>query len=130
VQTDLFNQDIYSSLFNNNSNGPDFQIEVDGSDRYLYRGTGNGILGPVSSDWVHLAVSCDGVQTHLYYNGLHAGTVDEANTTFGQIAVGINRGMNNRFGGTIDEVRVYDRALTTAEAAGLAGLTGPVPLPF
>ncbi len=130
VKTDLFNQDIYSSLFNNNSNGPDFQIEVNGSDNYLYRGTGNGILGPVSSDWVHLAVSCDGVQTRLYYNGLHTGTVNEANATFGQLAVGINRGMSNRFGGTLDDVRVYDRALTSAEAAGLAGLTGSVPLPF
>jgi hypothetical protein len=130
VKTDLFNQDIYSSLFNNNSSTSDFQIEVNGSDNYLYRGAATGILGPVSSDWVHLAVSCDGTQTQLYYNGLGVGTANSADTRFGQIAIGINRGMSNRFGGTIDDVRVYDRSLSDAEVAGLAGITDAVPLPF
>ena len=130
VKTDLFNQDLYSSLFNNNSSGADFQIEVNGSDIYGYRGGGTGLLGPVTSDWVHLAVACDGTQTDLYYNGLYVRTVNEARTVFGQIAIGANRGMNNLFGGTIDEVRVYDRAVSDAEAAGLAGLTDEVPISF
>jgi len=38
--------------------------------------------------------------------------------------------MSNRAAATIDEVRVYNRALSAAEVAGLAGLTGPVPLSF
>jgi hypothetical protein len=130
AKTDVFNQVIYSSLFNNNSAGADFQIEVDGSDRYGYRGSGAGLLGPVSSNWVHLAVTCDGTQTELYYNGLYVGTVNEARTQFGQIAIGANRGMNTLFGGTIDEVRVYDRALSLAEVAGLAGVTDEVPISF
>ncbi|NQV32258.1 MAG: LamG domain-containing protein, partial [Phycisphaeraceae bacterium] len=130
VKTDLFNQDLYSSLFNNNSSGADFQIEVNGNDIYGYRGGGNGQLGPVTSDWVHLTVTCDGTQTHLYYNGLFVRTVNEAQTQFGQIAIGANRGMTNLFGGILDEVRVYNRALSNAEAAGLAGITDEIPLSF
>ncbi len=130
VKTDLFNQDLYSSLFNNNSSGADFQIEVNGDDIYGYRGSGNGQIGPVSADWVHLAVTCDGVKTQLYYNGLYVRTVNEAQTQFGQIAIGVNRGMTNLFGGTLDEVRVYNRALSDAEAAGLAGITDEIPVSF
>jgi len=73
------------------------------------------------------AVSCDGVQTELYYNGLQVGTVNVADANFAQIAGGINRGMNNWFGVTIDDVRVYDCALSNAEAAGLAGMTDTIP---
>jgi len=130
VRTDVFNQDIYSGLFNNNSASSDFQIEMNGSDNYVHRGALATVLGPVSSDWVHLAATCDGTQTRLYYNGLWVNTVNAADTNFGQIAVGINRGMSNRAAATIDEVRVYNRALSAAEVAGLAGLTGPVPLSF
>jgi len=130
VRTDVFNQDIYSGLFNNNSASSDFQIEMNGSDNYVHRGAAATIVGPVSSDWVHLCAACDGTQTSLYYNGLLAATVNAAETNFGQIAIGINRGMSNRAAATIDDVRVYNRSLPYAEVAGLAGLTDPVPLPF
>ena len=49
---------------------------------------------------------------------------------YGQIAMGINRGMANMFEGEIDDVRVYNRALSDAEIAGLAGLTESVPVSF
>jgi len=130
AKTDLMGQDLYSGLFNNNSSSADFQIEVNGNDTYLYRGSATGAFGPVSSDWVHLTATCDGVQTRLYYNGLQVGTLDIADTRFGQLAVGINRGMSNRFGGTIDEVRVYNRALSAGEGGGLAGITDSIPKAF
>ncbi len=44
--------------------------------------------------------------------------------------MGINRGMNNMFAGEIDDVRVYNRALSDAEVAGLAGLTEAIPASF
>jgi len=34
------------------------------------------------------------------------------------------------FGGLMDDVRIYDRALTPEEAAGLAGRTMPFDKPF
>ena len=130
VKTDLMGQDTNSSLFNNNSSSSDFQIEVDGNDDYLYRGSANGIIGPVSKNWIHVGVSCDGTRTHLYYNGLLSTSLNVADTNFGQLAVGINRGMANRFGGVIDEVKVYDRPLSHGEIAGLAGITEAFDKPF
>jgi len=130
VKTDLMGQDTNSSLFNNNSSSSDFQIEVAGDDEYRYNGTENGVFGPVSNDWVHIGVSCDGTKTDLYYNGLWVRTVNVADTNFGQLAVGINRGMANRFGGVIDEVQIYDRALSSPEIAGTAGITQSVDRPF
>ena len=130
VKTDLFNQDIHSGLFNNNSAGADFQIAVNGNDGYEYRGANATQIGPASSDWVHLAVTCDGTQTQVFYNGLFVSMTNEVRTQFGQIAIGVNRGMTNMFGGTIDEVRVYNRALSDAEAAGLAGITDEIPVSF
>ena len=133
AKTEFFAQPEWYSLFNNNSTNPDFQIDVDGTDpgNYRYNGSsGQGILGPVTSAWVHLAVSCDGSQTSIYYNGLRVNTISAADTLFGQIAIGINRGMTLIFAGSIDDLRVYNRALSDAEAAGLAGLTQPIPKAF
>lgn len=130
AKTDFFGQPEWHSLFNNNSASPDFQIDVDGTSpgNYRYNGSaGQGVLGPVTDSWVHLAASCNGSQTHIYYNGLLVDTLNGADTLFGQIAIGINRGMTLIFAGTIDDVRVYDRALSDGEVAGLAGLTESIP---
>jgi hypothetical protein len=132
VRTDVFAQEEWRSMFNNNSSSADFQLDVDGTDpgNYRYLGSGTGILGPVSTDWVHLAVSCDGTQTRVFYNGVLATQLTLADTRFGRIGIGINRGLNEPFAGAIDDVRIYRRALSDAEVAGLAGITEPIPLPF
>jgi len=132
VRTDIFAQGQWRSPFNNNSSGPDFQLDVDGSDpgQYRYLGSSSQLLGPVRSDWVHLAASCDGTQTRVYYDGLRVATLAVADNNFGRIGIGINRGLNEPFAGMIDEVRVYDRALTDAEVAGLAGITESIPASF
>ncbi|MCP4452840.1 MAG: hypothetical protein GY809_15370 [Planctomycetes bacterium] len=133
ARTDALAQDLNSSLFNNNSADNDFQIEMNGDDPgyYRYNGTGgNSLFGPATNEWVHLAMSCDGTTTNIYYNGLFVTSIDVANTQYGQIAMGINRGMANMFEGEMDDVRVYNRALSQAEVAGLAGLTEAVPASF
>ncbi|MCP4450668.1 MAG: LamG domain-containing protein, partial [Planctomycetes bacterium] len=133
ARTNTFAQAIWSGLFNNNAADNDFQFDVDGSDPgfYRYNGTGgSSLLGPVTSEWVHLAMSTDGTQTSLYFNGLLVTSLNVANTQFGQLAVGVNRGMATTFAGEIDEVRVYNRPLSDAEVAGLAGVTETIPAPF
>ena len=133
ARTDALSQAINTGLFNNNSADNDFQFDVNGDDPgfYRYSGTGgNHVFGPVTNEWVHLAMSCDGTATNIYYNGLFVTSIDVANTQYGQIAVGINRGMLNMFEGEIDEVRVYNRTLSDAEIAGLAGLTETLPASF
>jgi len=120
VRTDTLGQDQYSSLFNNNSSGSDFQFDVDGADNYRYRGSDDELFGPVTTDWVHLAATCDGADTTLYFNGNQVATIAAADTVFGRYAVGINRNTTNCFAGDIDDVRIYDRALTPAEIKALA----------
>ncbi len=122
-------QPQYCSVFNNNAAASDFQIDIDGTDpgNYHYRGTANKVIGPVSStDWVHLAVRCDGTVTDLYYNGLQVATLNLADTQFGQIAFGVNRAQDYWYAGLIDEARIYNRALSDGEVAGLTGISEPI----
>jgi len=121
VKTDALAQDQYSAVFNNNSDGSDFQFDVDGASpgTYRYRGTANAELGPVAADWVHLAAACDGTDTSLYYNGEHVTTIAAADLDFGRFAVGVNRNTTNWFAGTVDELRIYDRQLSATEIAQL-----------
>lgn len=72
-------------------------------------------------NWTHIATTYDGANQRLYINGVLVGS--RAQT--GSIAVGngpLRIGGNNVFGGEffnglIDEVRVYNRALSAAEIA-------------
>jgi hypothetical protein len=133
AKTDLFAQNVNSSLFSvsvNTSSG--FQLDLDGTDpgNYRYHGSADSTIGPASSSWAHIGVSCDGIQTKLYFNGILSGTISVADTTFSKLAVGVNRAEDNWFGGVIDEVKVYDRALSGGEIAGLAGVTTPIDQPF
>ncbi|MCF7973914.1 MAG: discoidin domain-containing protein [Phycisphaerae bacterium] len=133
AQAGMLAQPVWSGLFNNNAADNDFQFDVDGTDPgfYRYNGTGgSGLFGIVTNEWVHLAMSCDGSQTRIYYNGLYVTSISAANTQFGQIAVGVNRGMATVFNGAIDDVRLYNRALSDGEVAGLAGLAEAIPSSF
>ena len=79
-----------------------------------------------TTDWTHLAMTYDGSVQRLYVNGVLAGT--HAQT--GNMAVGnqpLRIGGNGSFPGEffkglIDEVKVYNRALTAAEI--LAEMSG------
>ena len=87
-------------------------------------------MGPVINAWVHLGVSCDRTHTTLYYKGIPISTLSVADTNFGQLALDVNRAGDNWFGGMIDEVRVYNRALSDGEIAALADLHQPFDKPF
>ena len=123
VKTDTPGQDQYSSVFSGHSpNSAGFQLDVDGANPGNYRINPAGLIfGSVSTDWVHLAITCSGPSATLYYNGALAssGTLTDTDKTFNQFAVGRNRNVDNKFAGTIDDLRVYDRALTGAEVQQL-----------
>ena len=83
------------------------------------------------SAWHHIAMSYDGQQTKVYIDGVLDHT---SGTTAGVIADndkdvmigGIAATSGWYFKGNIDEVRIYNRALTTNEIASLADTTSPV----
>jgi len=51
-----------------------------------------------------------------------SGAVRTLNTTSGDASIGANNIRTGFFGGVVDDLRIYDRALSAAEIAGLAGL--------
>jgi len=77
-------------------------------------------------DWLHLAGTYDGNTVKFYIDGEVAGTNDVPKSIpLSQdpcgLAIGNKADVNdNPFKGSIDDVRVYDRALTAAEVAWLA----------
>jgi fibronectin type 3 domain-containing protein len=99
----------------------------------LYAGQGTGVpvgqvniggernaLGPALAlnTWSHLATTFDGSALRLYVNGALAGTTTVAGSisaSAGALRLGGNAVWSEWFAGQIDEVRVYDRALTESE---------------
>ena len=68
--------------------------------------------------WSHLATTYDGATLRLYVNGVLSGSTPVSGsirTSSGQLRIGGNSRGGRWFAGQIDEVRVYDRALSSAE---------------
>ncbi len=75
-------------------------------------------LNPVVGQWQHLAATSDGTTARFYVNGTQvssravSGSVGSSNTW----RIGAyGSGPGNFFDGVLDEIRVYDRALSAAE---------------
>jgi len=124
----VLGQAQYSSPFTSHTpNTAGFQIDVDGTVPGLYRVNPPGwtslAFGPVTTEWVHLTLTSEDTVATTYYNGMPAmvGTLNATDTTFNEFAVGINRNGDNFFEGIIDEVQVYDKALTADEIQGIIG---------
>ena len=77
--------------------------------------------------WTHLATTYDGASQRLYINGVlvatraQTGTIAVGNQP---LRVGGNNSSGEFFRGLIDEVRIYNRALSAAEIT--ADMTTPV----
>ena len=88
----------------------------------FYNGTGDWLFGsPIStSTWHHIALTYDGSSLRAYLDGVQQGTAQQtalssvsAPVQLGALIVGSSN--TDWFGGTLDEVRVYNRALSQAE---------------
>ncbi|PYR65757.1 MAG: hypothetical protein DMF88_18720, partial [Acidobacteria bacterium] len=103
----------YSLYAHNNVPQPATTINVGGSD---VSATGPSAL-PLNS-WSHLAATYDGTTMRIYVNGAQVGTFavsGSITTSTGQLSIGGNNVWGEYFSGLIDEVRVYNRALSAAE---------------
>ena len=68
--------------------------------------------------WSHLAATYDGVTERLFVNGVQVGTqarTGAIDVTAGRLMIGGNSLWNEFFAGTIDDLRIYNRALSAAE---------------
>src|SRR6266853_679638 len=84
--------------------------------------------------WTHLAATFDGETVRLFVNGAEVASQAQTTplaTTTGTLQIGGDSYPNEFFAGRIDEVRIYNRALTEAEIQ--ADMTNPIgnagPLP-
>lgn len=96
-------------LFINNANKPTFNIE------------GNSVVGNMTihdGQWHHLVGVRTGSVSQLWVDGVLAGTGAAANLTSNSVSLGIgadDSGGIRFFNGTIDEARIYNRALSGTE---------------
>ena len=90
------------------------------------------------TDWHSIIAVGDGQSLTIYMDGKPAITggtpvTDNYGTSNYTVNIGgggIQDATDNWFTGDIDEIYIYQRALSAAEVAGLAGLTGTVTIPF
>jgi len=88
---------------------------------------------PIDLEWHHLAATYDGTTARWYGDGMFVGSaaVPPADVlTPGAVNMGKRQDNTNFFPGSLDEVRIYNRALSAEEIAGLTGLTKPLAKPF
>ncbi len=103
----------YGLYANSDSSQPVASINIGGGDKNLAGGS-----ALAANSWVHLAATYDGVTERLYVNGNQvASKAQTGNMTVsgGALRIGGNSVWGEYFKGFIDEIRVYNRALTATE---------------
>ena len=68
----------------------------------------------LDANWHHVAATCDGTTTKIYLDGVEVGSTNSASPTI-PAAVGSNWSAATTFGGQIDEVRIWNKALFSTE---------------
>jgi len=123
-------RDILSAYAPGVQHGILLELQADGTLRYLHRyplgtGGGNNIYTTTTYDdgaWYHAAMVKSADQITLYINGQEVGSAADSSEfnpgdTFG-VALGIlddERGAARLFPGAMDDVRIYNRALSQDE---------------
>jgi hypothetical protein len=103
----------YALYANRNTNVPNAEIHVANKLRQL-----NGTSQLPLDQWSHLAATYDGAAIRLYVDGTQVATIARTGsitTSAGALSLGGNGVHGEFFQGLMDEVRVYNRALTAVE---------------
>ena len=109
---------VYGLYQQGDSNGKvGFIVSVDGG-REVRCGNGPSPQLPLNR-WTHLAATYDGSQMKLYYNGevrVNGPATGQIDTNNVPLSIGRNsEGNREHYAGRIDEVRIWNRALSEAE---------------
>src|SRR6185295_1393356 len=86
-----------------------------------------GTTALVANTWAHLALTYDGANLRLYVNGSQvssAARTGTIQTSTNPVQIGGDSIYTQRFAGLIDEVRIYNTALTAAQIQ--ADMNSPV----
>jgi fibronectin type 3 domain-containing protein len=104
---------VYGLYANRNTSVPNAQVHIGTAARNV-----NGTSGIPLDAWSHLATTYDGATLRLFVNGAQVGQLafsGSISTSNGVLRIGGNSIWNEWFQGVIDEVRIYNRALSQAE---------------
>ena len=99
-------------LYANSNKGPGGGINI-----VNYKEVFSNTRLPVRT-WSHVALTWDGAQLRVYVNGVQVASRNVSGTlspTNDPLRIGGNANWGEYFAGAIDEVRVYNRALSAAE---------------
>ena len=99
-----------------------FILRLNGSNAEFYMetdvGPNNVLAGEIEAGkWQHVLGRCDGSSMEVFVNGVSVGSVDHSGnivTDEADVYIG-SRPSDRGYNGRIDEVRVYNRALSAAE---------------
>lgn len=100
-----------------------FVVGVTGPSEHIFFSQWGAIIeGPVISlnQWYHVVVTYDGTTQRIYLNGntnpVASGSLAMSTSAAGiQIGNFVGSGIDRHFDGIIDEIRIYNRALTSTE---------------
>lgn len=120
-------------LQNNSDSGEDsmlFWINDDAGDSYFYRHPTDTIA---ANEWIHWAGTYDGTDINIYKNGVLLGSASAPGVTISGGASVLTMGVRafqppysggnaGNTDGDLDDVRLYDRALTATEVQALYNL--------
>ena len=104
---------VYGLYSSSDTNRPQSQVTISPPARLL-----DGTAAIPSGVWTHLAATFDGTTQRLYANGTQVSSVAVAGsimTSTSALKIGGNSVWGEWFSGLIDEVRVYNRALSAGE---------------
>ncbi len=102
----------YALYANNGSSRPTGQVSIAGEQS----ATGTAVLA--LNQWTHLATTYDGAALRLFVNGVQVASKAQTGaigSSTGPLRIGGNAIWPEYFRGLIDEVRIYNRALSPAE---------------
>jgi hypothetical protein len=108
----------YEAMFSSyNDSGRGFQIDLDGSNFHIRKSSGDNIvLSTAQLDvWTFIAFTYDGTNSIGYINSVSDNESTGGTTEFNLFRIGRNRNGGTYFTGAIDELRIYNRALTASE---------------
>ncbi|HSX42846.1 MAG TPA: LamG-like jellyroll fold domain-containing protein [Candidatus Saccharimonadales bacterium] len=117
---------VYGKFWSTTMTSPYYQygLELQAGKPVFQIGTASGVLSAnmgtalTASQWSHLAVVFNGVQVQFYLNGTLKTTVPLTATITARgnaFRLGADSNTQQFYKGTMDDVRVYNRALTAAE---------------
>jgi hypothetical protein len=96
-----------------------FRLKAGGTTTTLIASSGNLAVGT----WYHTAAVYDGSTMRLYLNGAEVGSTSKSGAVNTSTSVPVNIGRSpdgsNFFRGSMDAVRLYNRALTASEIAAV-----------